>query len=475
MPVVRRVVPLVLAAALVAGCGSGSSSRVEQAEAVGASTGGAQVAPKSAAFLLRLNTAFDSQAWTALSALLDKFPDGEKLFAGLSSESVDFERDVKPALGPETDVVALAGEDLSKGTFVALTQPKDEAKLDALLAKGEDKSVSEQIEDWRVIADTREAVDAFKQARNGGALADSEEYRAATQDLPGDALATFYLDGSVLERAIAKETKTGTAGPVPGVGRLGWLAGALAGREEGLALDLRLHGDEIEATPFSAELPNEVPAGASIFVDFHGLDATLDELKRLPALSAQLGQATKALGPLIDEVIGLFKGEGAFFARPGPEYTLVLKVADEDGARATLDKLGTLAGAATQRSPEQVGVDGIPASRLSIGNATVYYAVFDGKVVVTNATSAIRALKTGPYLAGSQEWRDAVAAAAMPDETAGIFYADVKQLLPLVQGLSKEPLSVQARRNLEALSTSLLYGSVDGTVYAIKGFISVGD
>src|SRR5581483_12462026 len=103
-----------------------------------------------------------------------------------------------------------------------------------------------------------------------------------------------------------------------------------------------------------------------------GLDATLDELKRSPAGSAQLGQATKAVGPLIDEVIGLFKGEGAFYARPGPEYALVLKVDDEASARETLDKLGTLAGAAAQRAPEQVEVDGVQANQVRVGKTTVY-------------------------------------------------------------------------------------------------------
>jgi uncharacterized protein DUF3352 len=469
---VRRASLLVLAAALVAGCGSGSGSK--QAQPTGASTGAAAVAPKSSVFVLRLNTAFASPEWATLKSLLDKFPDGEKLFAGLSGKGVDFEQDVKPALGPETDVVAVTAQDLSKGTFVGLTQPANSAKLDALLAKDENGSVSEEIGDWRVIADKRPTIDAFKRARNGGVLADSDSYKAATEALPAGALATLYLAGSVPTSAVAKQTKTAATGPVPGLGRLGWIAGAVTGKENGFALDLRLQGDEIEATPFTAELPAEVPAGASVFIDFKGLDATLDELRRSPALSQRLGQAEKALSGLIDEVVGLFKGEGAFYARPGPEYTLVVKVADEASARATLDKVGTLVGAATQKAPEQVDVDGVSANKLSTSNATIYYAVFDGKVVITNAASAIRALKTGPRLAGSQAWRDAVASAGMPDETAGILYADVPQLVPLLERLTKnKSFAPQVKRNLAPLSTGLLYGSVDGSVYTIKGFVSV--
>jgi uncharacterized protein DUF3352 len=467
---VRRLSLLVLVAALVTGCGSGSGS--QRAETATTSAGGAEVAPKSSALLLRLNTAFDSPVWASLKSLLDKFPDGPQLLAGMSGNGIDFDRDVKPALGPETDLVALTEQDVSKGTFVGLTQPKNPAKLDALLAKDKDRSVSEQIGDWRVIADDRPAIDRFKRARNTGVLTDSDSYRSATKALPADALATLYLDGRVLTSTIAKQTQSGT-GPVPGLGRIGWLAAAVTGKESGFALDLRLQGDEIEATPFAAGLPAEVPADVSFFLDFKGLDATLDELKRSPAVSQQLGQAAKALGGLLDELIALFKGEGAFYARPGPEYTLVLNVAGEASARTTLDKLGTLVGAFTQSAPEPVDVDGVSANKLSVEKESVFYAVFDGKVVVTNAESGIRALQSGPRLADSQAWRDAVAATAMPDETAGILYADVPRLVPLLERLNKKSFSTEVTRNLAPLSTGLLYGSVDGDVYSIKGFVSV--
>jgi hypothetical protein len=36
-----------------------------------------------------------------------------------------------------------------------------------------------------------------------------------------------------------------------------------------------------------------------------------------------------------------------------------------------------------------------------------------------------------------------------------------------------KPLSPEARRNLEAFSTALFYGSLDGDVLTVKGFASV--
>lgn len=482
----RRLSLLILAAALLAGCGGSSGSK--QPASPGSSTpGGASVAPLSTPFLLRLNTAFDSPQWQAFDRLLRKFPDGTKLYSSIAGQGVDFDNDVKPALGPETDLLALTLEDLNKGAFLGLTQPRNEAKFLTLLTKNDSTpSVSEQIADWHVIADERATIDRFKQARNEGVLSGSATYKEAMAELPANALATVYVNGNVLTRAIAKQAKT-TAGPVPGIGRIGWLSGALTAQTAGLALDFRLKGDELTVSPFEAELPGEVPAGVSLFVDFKGLDAALEQLKRSPALQKQLGSAEQALGGLLDEVIGLFKNEGAVYIRPGAtgnEYTLVLKVDDEAAAGATLDKLGTLVGAFAQKAPEQVDVAGVPAKKIVLGKSTVYYAVFDGKLVLTNAEGAIRGLKGGGQrLADSQAWQDVKTSAALPDQTAGIFYADVQKLLPVIEklqassssgsGSSSKPLSPQAKRNLAPLGTVLLYGAVNGNVATAKGFVSV--
>jgi hypothetical protein len=462
---VRRVLLLLVAAALVAGCGGAATTAGPQ--------GGAAVAPRATSLLLRLNTAFDSPQWTALDRLLPSF-DPAELFAGIAGRGADFDRDVKPALGRETDVVALRPDDVSKGTFLGLTQPKNPAKLDALLAKGESKSVSEEIAGWRVIAEERATIDRLKRARNEGTLADSASYKEATAGLPAETLASLYATGGVLTRAIDERLKTGT-GPVPGLGRVAWLAGALSAKEGGLALDARLKGDEIAATPFTAELPAEVPADVSLLVDFKGLDTTLEQLRRTPALSKQLGPAVKALGGLLDEAIALFEGEGAFYVRPGTptEYTLLLKVADEGSARATLDRLATLVSAYLQQVPEPVEIAGIQAKKLTVGKITLYYAVVDGKLVITSAESGIGLLREGGRLADSQAWRAAKAAAGMPDTTAGILYADVQRLVPVLERLTKKPLSAETKRNLAALRTALLYGSVEGSVLSVKGFVSV--
>jgi hypothetical protein len=483
-PVRRLYLALIVAllALPLAACGGGGGGGGKGSSATTSGEGGAAIVPKTAPLLVRLDTTFDSPQWTALNTLLKKFPDGDKLFSGIAGPGVDFDQDVKPALGPETDQFTLNGVDLENRVFLGATQPRDPAKFQSLLAKDKDKPVSEEIDGWQVVADKRETIDRYKLAKRAGVLADSADYKAAIETLPPAALATVYVDGPTLSRELSKQAKTGTgSGPVPGVGRIGWLAGAVSAEEKGFALDLRLKGDELEVTPFTSELAAQVPADVALFVDLKGLDATLEEAKRAPALQKQLGEAQKALGGLIDEVIGLFKGETAFTVRPVggvTEYTLVVTVEDEAKASATLDKLATLVGAFTQNGPEPVSVGGVPAHKLSVGKSVIYYAVFDGKLVITNAEGGITGLQEGPRLADSQAYKDTAEAAGLPDQSTGIVYADIPKLLPLLDTLAKsgkngKPLSPEVKRNLEPLSTALLYGSVDGDVLSLKGFASV--
>jgi hypothetical protein len=62
----------------------------------------------------------------------------------------------------------------------------------------------------------------------------------------------------------------------------------------------------------------------------------------------------------------------------------------------------------------------------------------------------------------------------MPETTAGIVYADVRRVVPLLERLSKnKAFSPQARRNLAPLRTALVFGSVDGSIASLKGFVSV--
>ena len=318
---------------------------------------------------MRANSDFDSQQWQALKPLLALFPG--------AGDAVSYVESFKGVVGPETDAVSLDPSAFSRQTVVGLTQPPDPAKLQATLITNDPPLVSEEVAGWHVIAQHRATIDRFKRARNEGTLASSSAYKEATDGLPAQAVASVYVDGTALTEALDRRIKTGT-GPIPGFGRVSWLAGAITAEPGGLGVHARLKGDEIEVSDYKAELPAEVPTPVSLFVDEKGLDATLDEIKRSPALTAQLGSVAKLLGSgLLDDVIALFRGEAALYVRPlakGPEYTLVVKVDDEDRANQVLDRLTTLAGAASQALPEHPRIAGVLATKLTVAKTTLYSA-----------------------------------------------------------------------------------------------------
>lgn len=454
MPV-RRALPLIALALLAPACGS--------AHRAAGPEGGAEVAPATSALFLRATTDFDSAQWQALRPLAEAFP-------GMADVLPSVE-EVRGAVGPETDGVALGATALTPD--VALTQPPDVAKLQTALAKHDPPLVSEEVAGWHVIAEDRATIDRFKRARNGGTLASDDAYREATADLPSPALASVYVAGAALTAGLDRRLKTGP-GPVPGFGRISWAAGAITAEPGGLGVHGRLKGDELEVSNYSAELPAEVPTPVSLFVDEKGLDATLDEIKRTPGLTARLGGVATLLGSgLLDDVIELFRGEAALYARPlpdGPEYTLIVKVEDESRANQVLDRLATLAGAASQALPTHPRIEGVLVTKLTVAKTTLYWAVVDGKVVVSTQPSGIRGIvRQGPRLADSPQWQSAAEKAQLPEETAGIVYADAQRALPLIQTL----LGAKPAQGLPPLHEGLLWSSVSGSVLTVRGFVSV--
>src|ERR1700752_4867868 len=89
---------IVMVLALAAGCGE---------ESAASGPAGASIAAASAAVFVSIRTASDPEQWRQAEHLIAKFPDGqraiESILSELSSKGVDFETELRPALGPETD------------------------------------------------------------------------------------------------------------------------------------------------------------------------------------------------------------------------------------------------------------------------------------------------------------------------------------------------------------------------------------
>ena len=120
------------------------------------------------------------------------------------------------------------------------------------------------------------------------------------------------------------------------------------------------------------------------------------------------------------------------YVRPGfliPEVTLVTQVDDEQAAVATVDKIVK---ALAEYLPaaqhvNEVEIDGIDAKEVAVSPpVSVYYAAFDGHLVVTTSRDGIAQLRQdGDRLADDSSFKDALEQAGMPDETAGFAYVNL--------------------------------------------------
>jgi hypothetical protein len=472
---------------LVAGCGSSTPAGPE----------GASVAPASSELFLTIDTSFDSGQWDAAGALLDKFPDGDRgveyFLRELGDEGIDFDSDVKPAFGPETDIVGL---DLfsDEGTFIGLTQPDDKQKLDELLAKSDEPVVTREIDGWTAFADTDAVLDRFEEERADGTLEGSDDFKDALDAVASDALARLYLNGGALQAGIEAEgVPTGALETLIPGGKVPSFALALTAEENGVRLEgaAKLAGESggLVPEPFRAELPEELPEGAIVYVGFNGLGSQLAALKEFlaqvePDFDRDVARVEAELGVSLEEdVFPLLDGEGAFVIRPGfliPEFTLVTHVDDEDAALATVDKLlSALAGRLpVGAAPRTTDIAGIEAREVPLRPPlSLYYAAFDGHLVVTTSRAGISSLREeGDRLADDPDFRAALDEAGVPEETTGTAYVNVAEAVSNLLGLAEMgegDLPPELRTNLEPLQYLVLYGTKDGSTVRFTAFLSV--
>jgi hypothetical protein len=503
-PRMRTPRHLLLAVALAAvlafaGCGSSVSSETSAPAPVG----GAEVMPKGTAALAVIDTNVEGEQWQAAEALVKRFPAGgeliQKALADLGTEGVDWETDVAPALGPTVSVGVV---DTAGGVVIA-TQPDDPAALDALIEQGDGEAVKTEVDGWAIVAEKQATLDAFEAARADGALADDPRFQEATAELGGDALVTLYLDGTAAfdaAKALGTEGQQGTLRGLdqllPGTSTLEWMSATVRAEEGGVRLaGLAKATGAQEAKPFASSLVLELPAGALVFATFSNLDASLDQAldamgEQSKDFDQQLAQIELLLGISVrDDVLPLFAGEGALAVYPGPAIptvSIILSVEDEAKAAATVDRLvqaisgfaGAFGGGdATTPKVEETDVDGVPAKKIDLGQVSLYYAAFDGKLVLTTGREGISGLRAeGEKLASDPDFVAASDAAGLPSETTGFAYVNVGEVADLVEQLSQlggDPLPAEAGENLRHLGGAVVWADQDGDRLSFSGFVGI--
>jgi Protein of unknown function (DUF3352) len=453
---VRSGIAAIVLALALAGCGGGDES----------SAGGdsaASIAPAAAVAYASFDTDLDSNQWQQADELLRRFPGRAKLLdflrESLADEGVDWETEVRPALGPTIELVALGFESVEQD-LIGLAQPADAAKFEQLLEEGEDPVVSREVEEWTVFAETEAALDRFEQARGTDSLADQEDFEELMAELPDEALAKAWFDAEKLTGAAASDL--GGSIPQLAIGRPTGVSVALEAADQGARMlaHFRVEDATVEGRDFG-ELGELVPADAFAFVNVHGQDGQLkvtEQLRGLPFFAFALGEIEREIGVTLDDVSTLFNKEIALWVRPGtiiPEVTLVLEVDDEREARATVDRIADAAGSLgpIERRPRQVG--DVEATEVDLGQFSILYATVDGKLVVTTQASGIEALTDdADRLVDDDRYKDSVDAAGVTADENVAMWVDVQQAFAVFQTLSalgEEPIPPDVDENVEPI------------------------
>jgi hypothetical protein len=231
--------------------------------------------------------------------------------------------------------------------------------------------------------------------------------------------------------------------------------------------------------PYVAIITNIDADHLNTYGDLAGLSAAFADFARLVRPGGFV--VTCADNPGTRALADLLRGEGAFYVRAGspfPEVTLALTVENEQQAMARIDGLAQRLGAfGGGGAPTATKIGDVDAKRLTLQNFAVYYAAFDGKLVITSATTGISELgEGGDKLTDDAAFTEAKEAAGMPDETAGFVYVNIEDAIPLLENFAQtagEPLPNEARSNAEPLRSALFYATAEKGKATVKGFLRI--
>lgn len=426
------VAALSLALVLTASACGGSSGG-----SLGAGQDSAGLVPPDALAFVSVDTHLDSAGWTTIKRLTGGLPMLQK---ALRDQGLDLQRDVTPALGGELGLTVLG---VKKGVpeAVALTQSPDEAKLRALASKfdrGGEHYTVERIGGWSVVADSKDAFDAVRNAQSGRSLADVSGFQAATKDLDGNGIAFAYASGPAVQQL------SGSLGAlIRGEGTPTWLAAQVTADGNAVRVKVRRESAKPGPAGYKPRLLQDVPSGALLAVSFKDAQAGLKQLAGAASLGLPLGELAPTL-----------RGEGVIYLAQGVIIpTLVLELESPDPAAA-------------ERSLRQV------ATRLTAkakGALTLKVLRRGDRVYLTNASSVP---SPGARLVDDQPFKDALAAADAPSEVTFLAYADVQRLAPVLQALSQllgraSPRAGESQ-SLDRLGTLVAFGASVGSTSRLE-------
>lgn len=476
----------------LAGCGGGSATTSAFGES------GSKLVRSGALAFVAVDSDLGSSQWQQVDTLSKKFPGRGQALArlreGLADNGVDYDKDVKPALGPEVDIVVISGPGANQTSAVGLTKPKDAAKFKALIAKlnasdqdlsGKPAVYKEIDEGWYAVSESQAQIDAALKGSGGEGLSDDSMFKAALEKLPGEALVKAYVDGRQLSELIqAQSQKSATPfdASTLGLDKLEFVAGSMSAESDGIRARGAASGGNLGGGEFASKLLDGVPGDAFAFLNFRGT-GTSDQLKKLesnPTFERALQQIRAALGVSFDDILALLHNEVALYVRPGagiPEVTLALETKDQAAALSTLDRLAARLAAATNGGQVQPGKQGgHDVKTINLGRIAIHYGGLGDKVLVTSGVNGIADYGTGSKLTDSADFKQAKSAAEMPDSTGGFFYIDLKDAIPLLEGLAGlagQTPPAEVTENVRPLRSFLSWTEGTGSERTFDAFLEI--
>jgi Protein of unknown function (DUF3352) len=488
-----RVFLIALLAALAvaaSGCGGGGKSGAS-------SESGASIVTGNALAFVSVDSELDSSQWEKVDDLSRKFPGRDKALAALKKElagqNVEWDRDIDPALGPEVDVVVARGPTLEKTAVAFLTKPDDPDKFRQLVKKidstdgdGSTPTAVREVDGWYLAAENEAAIDRVLKG-SGDALSDNGTFDDALGELPDDALAKAYLNGPQLADLARDAGKEGSSTFDPdtiGLDKIDFYAASLAAEDAGIRLKGAVTGTGVSSFgggDYTSKLLAGVPADALTFLTFDGggLTTRLRSLQSNQMFAQALRQLESTTGVSFESLLDLFANEVGFYMRPGagiPEVSLVLEPADPDKALATLDRIAGRVAALFGARVSSGTQDGHEVKTIDFGQVAVHYAAVGGKLLVTSGVTGIADYGSSSKLMDSADFKEAKAAAGLPDSNGGFLYLDLKTAIPLIEsfaGLAGEPLPEEVAGNLRPLRSFVTWIAGSGDTRTFDAFLEI--
>lgn len=463
----------VLLAALglaVAGCGGAAEP------AGGSVPGSASLAPADALAFVTVTTDDSSSQWTEAADLLARLPGAtedlqKEIASALDEQNLTWKEDVEPALGPEVVLVVTADR-----KTIVLTQPEDDSKLTALIAKSDEPVVRATVDGWTALAEQQSDLTAYEASLARGTLAGDDGLAEGFAALPAESLVRAWVDVAALTPQLGQGLGQASRDLDLGVD---WLSAAFAAEDNGLRLAVGVRTPGGDGTEYEPKLVERVPADAVAALSFGGTQKLVDQLERRLPLDQIADQVEKATGVSVGGLLDAFSGEGIVYVRPAgtaPEVTVVLAPPDPEKVWQTVDRVAHRIAADSGTTVRTVTEDGREVSIVAAQGATVRYARVDDTVILTTGVTGIRDfVGDGDKLDSSDAFRRATDAVGLADRTSGFLYVDVDGLLPVVEGLAGGGLSADDRAELEKLDAFVLEASRGGETTTLTGFLRLND